>query len=144
MDAGEVGGEGGRAEDRDRRPTSLAVEVEADIGRGIDRRQGYALRRLGPVGGRGEGEGARLHLLVPRRRRHAFVDEPPLDRSLAARAFLGRAEEVGTVAADLSLSVRRVSPPVPGNTASSGTSGNDTDERRSSISAIQSHASASS
>jgi hypothetical protein len=44
----------------------------------------------------------------------------------------------------LRLSVSRVSPPVPGSTAKSGTSGSDTDERRSSIKVIQSHAAASS
>ena len=44
----------------------------------------------------------------------------------------------------LRLSVNRVRPPVPGNTASSGSSGNDTVERRSSISMMWSVASASS
>src|SRR5205814_7630180 len=42
------------------------------------------------------------------------------------------------------LSVKRVSPPVPGSTPSKGTSGNATAERRSSTSMIQSQANASS
>ena len=42
------------------------------------------------------------------------------------------------------LSTSRVSPPVPGSTASSGTSGSDTAADPSSIMMISSHASASS
>jgi hypothetical protein len=44
----------------------------------------------------------------------------------------------------LRLSTSRVSPPVPGSTASSGVSGNDTAELPSSTSTISSQASASS
>jgi len=44
----------------------------------------------------------------------------------------------------LRLSVTRVSPPVPGSTASSGSSGSETDEEPSSISMMWSAASASS
>ena len=54
------------------------------------------------------------------------VDEPPLDGALALDALGERGEDVGEVAPHLRLSTTRVSPPVPGSTPSSGTSGSDT------------------
>jgi hypothetical protein len=91
----------------------------------------FGIRR--PVGGRGQRRGALGDPLVPgdggtisstRRQSSARLPRTPSsvvqNRSARSRRTLR-------------LSVRRVSPPVPGSTASSGTSGSDTAERRSSI-----------
>ena len=73
------------------------------------------------------------------------VDQPPVD-ARAARARLRRVVQKMSARScrTLRLSVTRVRPPVPGSTPSSGTSGSDTDDERSSTSTISSQASASS
>src|SRR5262249_36932253 len=106
---------------------------QLDGGR-VFRTAGAARQLGGPLG----------HGLVPARARHGLVDQAPL-HGLGAPDALGLGGEVSARSRrTCRLSDTRVSPPVPGSPPSSGSSGSDTAEDRSSTSMMCSQASASS
>src|SRR5262249_14823964 len=108
----------------------VGIDARPVFAAAVERRKRHALAVARAIRPRRELARARRNGLLPFRLRHDLVDEPPVDGFLPAHALLGRAEHVGEVAPYLALSVTRVSPPVPGSTASSGVSGSATVERR--------------